>query len=93
MKKINFKSRKIHISIFLILILIISPLVNSEYTNSNTIDLNNIKFSQNFSKPIIFTEDNLIKIELGESNSFISVEGHPKLPFLQKYLNYNLDQN
>jgi hypothetical protein len=83
MKIISFKSKKIALIFLSITMLIITPLVNSTYIVSkdlNDYKIKNLEFTKNFSKPIIDVENNFIKINLEETNSFISLEGHPKLP-------------
>jgi len=83
MKKKHFQYNKILFSTISIIILILTPLVNSSYIESyenNNYQINNYKFSKNFSTPIINTENDFIKIDLAEANSYIAIEGHPKLP-------------
>ena len=83
MRILSFQSKKILLSIISIIILTITPLVNSSYIESydnKECKSYNLKFSKNFSTPIINSENQFIKIDLKEANSYISIESHPKLP-------------
>ncbi len=81
-KKIN-NNIKLAITSLIIIIITFAPLVNSNYVEYSKIiysDEKEISFSKVFSKPIISSENEFIKIDLIETNSYIAVEGHPKLP-------------
>ena len=63
------------------------PLVSSSYiekSENNNFQINNYKFSKTFSTPIIYIEEDSIKIDFEEANSYISLESHPKLPVYSK---------
>ncbi len=87
MKKNLYKYNKIFFSIFTIILLLLLPLVSSSYiekSENNNFQINNYKFSKTFSTPIIYTEEDFIKIDFEEANSYISLESHPKLPVYSK---------
>ncbi len=81
MKILSFKSKRMIFSIILIFILMVVPIVNGSVLKiNNDYTINELVFSKNFSTPLINNRDEFINIGLEEANSFISIEGHPKIP-------------
>ena len=90
--RVIYKS-KIILQIFIIFIgLVVAPTMIITVAEHEEIKQSNIKtlvFSKNFSTPIIVENEEYIKINLYEENSFITKPGNPKLPVFTKTFEFS----
>jgi hypothetical protein len=83
MNKKKFRFKRILYVTIIIIILTTTPLINASFINLNEnmdFKIETINFSKIFTNPTIKVENNYIIINCEETNTFNSIESHPKLP-------------